>query len=458
MSAAAERRPAHAEQALGFARVVAIALPVVLSNALVPLQGAIDTAIIGNLGDATLLAAVTLGASAISLLFSSFNFLQMGVSGTTAQALGASNMGRVANTLARALLLAVVCAAGLILMQRPIVWAVLTLFDAPEAAAGAAGSYIAIRLWGAPFELTNYALMGWFAGQERTRRLFELQLVLSVGNVGMTLALVFGLGLGIEGIALGTVVGHGLALLYGLFRVRGRLREILPKGWQPNRARILDAAEFGALLRLNRDILIRTLLLSLCFAWITRLSAQQGDLVLAANGILLQFFMVTTAGLDGFAMAAETLVGQAVGARSARRMHRAARVSSIAAGVLACSFALVLAVFSMDIVRLFTNVAEVREIASAYVLWAALIPIAGVACFQLDGIFVGAAEGGAMRDAMIAVAAIFLPLGWVMTETIGNHGMWAAVWIFLALRALLLGLRYPGLARRVAQGDTARQG
>ncbi|MEM9763448.1 MAG: MATE family efflux transporter [Pseudomonadota bacterium] len=441
---------------LTYSRVIAIALPVVLSNALVPLQGAIDTAIIGNLGDTTLLAGIALGASAMSLIFTSFNFLQIGVSGTTAQAMGAGKMERVANTLARALILGLGCAAGLILLQAPIIWAVLALFEASAAAEDAAGRYLAIRIWGAPVELANYALLGWFVGQERTRRLFEMQLLLSLSNVLLTLTLVLGLGFGIEGTALGTVIAHAIALAYGLWRVRQRLVEILPEGWRPSRDRLLDAGELGALLRLNRDIFIRTLLLTICFAWITRLGSQQGDLVLAANGILLEFFFVTAAGLDGFAIAAETLVGQAVGARSARRLSRAVVVSSVAAALLACGFALLLGLFSMDIVRLFTNVEEVRETASAFVLWAALIPIAGVACFQLDGIFVGAAAGPAMRNAMIVVAVIFLPLGWVMTETLGNHGMWASVWVFLLLRALLLAWRYPSLARRLESESLTR--
>ncbi|MEM7499325.1 MAG: MATE family efflux transporter [Pseudomonadota bacterium] len=450
---AASPEGADRTDGLSYGRVIGIALPVVLSNALVPLQGAIDTAIIGNLGDTVLLAAVALGASAMALIFTSFNFLQIGVSGTTAQALGADNMGRVANTLARALILGLGCALALVLLQAPIILAVLSLFEASAEAENAAARYIAIRIWGGPFELANYALMGWFVGQERTRRLFEMQLVLSVTNVAVTATLVLGLGFGIEGTAIGTVTAHAAALSVGLWRARGRLGEILPGGWRPSRERLLDAGELGALMRLNRDIFIRTALLTLSFAWITRLGSVQGDLMLAANGILMEFFFVTAAGLDGFAIAAETLVGQAVGGRSARRLHRAVLVSSVAAAALACGFALLLGVFSMDIVRLFTNVEAVREAASAYVLWAALIPLAGVACFQLDGIFVGAAAGPAMRNAMIAVACVFLPLGWIMTETLGNHGMWASVWIFLLLRAVLLAARYPALARKVEDAD-----
>ncbi|MEM7529912.1 MAG: MATE family efflux transporter [Pseudomonadota bacterium] len=430
---------------LSYGRVFAIALPVVLSNALLPLQGAIDTAIIGNLGDTTLLAGIALGAGAIPLIFSSLNFLQIGVSGTTAQALGAGNTTRVANTLLRALLIAWLCAGVLILLQVPLVAAVLALFEASDAVEAAAGSYVEIRLWGAPFELANFALIGWFAGQERTRRLFELQLVLSLTNIALTASFVLGFGMGIEGVALGTVLGHLAALLFGLWHVRARLREILPAGWRPERARLLDTGELSALLRLNRDLFIRTIMLTLSFAWVTRLSSQQGDVLLATNGILFEFLVVSTAGLDGFAIAAETLVGQAIGARSAQRLRRAILLSSVAAGLLALLFALLMAIFAMDIVHLFTTVEEVRSAATHYFLWAALIPLAGVAAFQLDGIFVGAAAGPAMRNTMITVAVVFLPVGTLLTEAFGNHGLWAAVWFMLLLRAVLLAWRLPRL-------------
>ncbi|MEO1456085.1 MAG: MATE family efflux transporter [Pseudomonadota bacterium] len=397
--------PAGPEVPLTYARVLAIALPVVLSNATVPLQGAIDTAIIGNLGDTVLLAAVALGATVMSFVFGIFNFLQIGVSGTAAQALGARNPGRVVNTLLRALALAQIIALALILLQGPIAALVLGFFEASAGAEAAARAYFAIRIWGGPLELANYALMGWFAGQERTRRLFEMQLAISVSNVALTLLLVMGLGLGIEGLALGTVAAQGVGLAYGFWQARRRARAILPPGWRAERARILDPGELGALLRLNRDIFIRSLLLIASFAWITRLGSMQGDVVLAANGVLMAFFAVSTAGLDGFAIAAESLVGQAKGAGSRARLRRAVVVSTVSAFALATVFSVLLLAGASTLIRLFTTVEAVRAVAEAYAVWAALIPLAGVAAFQLDGIFIGAAAGPAIRNAMVKARA-----------------------------------------------------
>ncbi|MEM6680322.1 MAG: MATE family efflux transporter [Pseudomonadota bacterium] len=446
------------EPAITYARVFAIALPVVLSNATVPLQGAIDTAIIGNLGDATLLAAIALGASAMAMLLGTFSFLQIGVSGTVARALGAGRPESVTNTLLRALILAFGIASLLILFQGPLIAGVLMLFEASAEAEAAGARYMSLRIWGAPIELANYAFMGWFAGQERTRRLFEMQLTISLTNVTATSILVLGLGLDMEGVAIGTIIGHAAGLAWATRSALARSRAILPQGWRPKRAQLLDPAELGTLLRLNRDLFIRTVLLLISFAWITRMGSLQGDTILAVNGILFEFFLVTTAGLDGFAIAAEALVGRAIGQRSVPQLRRAILISSVAAVVLACIFALLLSIFAMDIVRLFTTSEAVRTAAEPYLLWAALVPLAGVVAFQLDGIFVGAAAGVAMRNAMIVVAVIFLPMGQIITQAFGNHGTWAAIWLFLLLRSLLLAVQYPALEARTTRAMASPAG
>ncbi|MEM0943232.1 MAG: MATE family efflux transporter [Pseudomonadota bacterium] len=433
-----------------YARVTAIAVPVVLSNATVPLQGAIDMAIIGNTGDTTLLAAVTLGATMIALVFSSFNFLQIGVSGLTAQALGAGKPTRVMNTLLRALMIAALISLVLILVRAPLGRGILLAFEASDAAEAAALSYFVIRVLGAPFELGVYPFFGWFAGQERTRRLFEMQLIISVANIGLTFLFVLVFEWGIEGVAFGTVCGNAAGLAYALWYARRRRREILPPTWRPERRRLFDGAELATLMRLNRDIFIRTVLLVVSMTWVARLGSLQSDAVLAANGILLEFLFITSHGLDGFAIAAETLVGQAKGARSKRALRRAAVISSVAAFGVAALFSVILWVFAHDIIRIFTDLEPVREVAFEYAIWAALIPLVGVGAYQLDGIFVGASDGPAMRNSMIVAAGVFLPVGWWATVTFGNHAMWASLWLFLIVRALALLALYPRLEARVS--------
>jgi MATE family multidrug resistance protein len=199
---------------------------------------------------------------------------------------------------------------------------------------------------------------------------------------------------------------------------------------------------------LNRDIFIRTLMLTGSFAWMTRLGSLQGDIVLAANGILLQFLNLAAHGLDGFAIAAEAMVGQAMGARSLVRLRRAVVVSSVSALALAALIALVFSLIADPMVRLFTNVEAVREVASAHALWATLLPVVAVMAYQFDGIFIGATEGALMRNAMIISAALFFLLSYLMTEAVGNHGLWGALWIWMVLRATTLAAVYPRLEAR----------
>lgn len=446
MTALAGRPPGY-----GPRRVLAIALPVAVSNATVPLQGAIDTAIVGNLGSEIYLGAVGLGAQIFALLFTAFNFLQIGTSGLSAQALGAGDHGRVLNTLARAVAVAVGIAALLILARRPLGLAGLALFGASAETEALTAEYFAIRIWGAPAELANYALLGWFAGQEMTRRLFQHQLLLATANVALNLSFVLGLGMDVDGVALGTALASYLGLGYGLWLVAGRARRIAPPDWRLDWGRVLRRVELVRLAALNRDIFIRTALLVGAFAWMARQGSLLGDATLAANVVLWQFFEISAYALDGFAIAAESLVGQATGARDPRALRRAALATSLWSGLVAATFSLALIALAGPMIDLFTNVPEIRELARDFALWAALTPLVGFAAFQLDGIFVGATGAREMRDAMLVSAAVYFPGAWAMAQLFGNHGVWAALHLFLIVRAFALLALYPRLERRAAR-------
>lgn len=432
-----------------YARVAGIALPVVISNATVPIQGAIDTAIIGNLGSEVYLAAVALGAASIALVLQTFNFLQFGAGALGAQALGAGDHRRVINVLARALILALGIAAILIIAQTAIITGAMALFEGSAEAERLASVYFSIRIWAAPAELANFAIAGWFAGQEQTRRLVEIQLVTTVSNIALNLLFVLGLGMDVDGVALGTLIAAYLGLAYGLWRARARVADLMPK-WRPEVSRLLNREELGKLMRLNRDIFIRTMLLVASFTWMTRLGSLQGDVILAANGILYQIFHIATYALDGFAIAAESLVGQAAGARDRRFLRRAVVVSSVAAFGLAIAFSVLLFAVKEPLIPLFTNVEAVRIATADHFFWAALLPVASVAAYQLDGIFVGATEGPAMRNAMIVAAGLYLAFSQWGLEVFGNDGLWAGLWVFMGLRALTLLAQYPALERRIA--------
>ena len=350
--------------------------------------------------------------------------------------------------------------ALLFLSLRPIlIPAGLAVFEASAGSEALAAEYLAIRLWGAPAELGIFAVAGWFAGQELTRRLFELQVLQSVLNVAFNLVFVLGLGMDVDGVALGTLIAAYLTFGFGLWRAARRARAIAPPGWRPERARILDRSELIGVMRLNRDIFLRTILLTASLAWIARLGTLQNDTVFAANAVLMQFFFVSAAALDGFAIAAEALVGKAVGARNVVRLRQAVRVSTASAFVLAALFSLVASLLAVPVIHLFTNVPEVRAEAGRYALWATMVPVVGVFAFLLDGIFVGATEARRMRNAMFISAGIFLPGSYLMTLQFGNHGLWAAVLAFFGAPGADPRLRLPcdrGKDRRGRPGGARR--
>ena len=350
----------------------------------------------------------------------------------------------------RTLVIAATIALLLIFFQTPLLWLGLQIFEGGPETEAVAAQYFNIRIWGAPFELANYALLGWFTGQELTNRLFQHQLVITLSNIALSLTLAVGFDMGITGVAMATVIANAIGLTFALWIARGRKTQIAPEGWQLKWSRILETSELWQVMAMNRDIFIRTAMLTLGFAWIMRLGSLQGDEVLAANVVLWQFFIVAAYGLDGFAMAAETLVGQARGAGDTKALRRAAVISSIWSGALAVAVALLFVALSGFIINALTNVASVRTLARDYALWAALIPAFGFAAFQLDGIFIGATESGLMRNAMLFSAAIYFPASWFLATSFGNHGVWGSIYLFLGLRAVSLLWLYPVLERRTS--------
>ncbi len=432
-------------------RVIAIAAPVALSNVTVPLQGAVDTAIIGNLGEVAPLAAVGLGAEVMSLVFASCNFLQIGSSGLGAQALGRRDPQGVIAVLARGLLVAFALALVMLLLKPLIRIGGLAIFEESAETGLLAGEYIDIRLWGAPAELANMALVGWFAGQELTRRLFLHQVALAGANVALNVLFVVGLGWGVAGVAAGTAIASYLGLGYGLWLARGRVRQLAPSGALPSRAEVLRPTALMRLFALSGNFFIRTMLLVGAFAWMARLGTLVDDATVAANVVLFQFFIVSAYALDGFAIASETLVGQTIGARDRGQLVRAVKISTLCMGAMALGMSLIFWALSGEIIDLFTSSEAVRALARDYALWAAFIPLVGFLSFELDGVFVGATRAREMRNGMILSTGAYLWISWRLMELHGNDGIWAAVWIWLGLRALTLAAYLPRVLRQAEE-------
>jgi MATE family multidrug resistance protein len=441
---AAQRLPDRSGGTLTSTRVLAIAVPIILSNATIPLVGVADTAIIGQLDNPALLGAVSLAAVIFSLLFWAFGFLRMGTTGLTAQAAGAGDWAEVEANLYRGLIIAVAAGFTLFLFNVAIARIAFTLIEASPAVETAAAEYFGLRILSAPAALAGYALVGWFIGLARAGTAFFLQVFLNVLNIALNVYFVLGLGLGVRGAALGTVIAEYAALLLGLAIALLILRRSgLPRG----RVRIFARERMRRVFAVNADIMIRTLCLLFAFTFFAAEGARMGDMALAANSVLRNFLALSAYILDGFAHSAEVLSGQAIGARRCDVFRQAVRLSSAWAAGLAVLLTLAFALGGGPLIDLMTVTPEIRSLSRDYLVWAAMAPLLGVACFQLDGIFIGATRTADIRNMMILSLAVFLAAWAVLTPLYGNHGLWASLMVFFIARAITLGARYPALER-----------
>lgn len=429
---------------LSHRRVLLIAAPIVLSNITVPLLGAVDTAIIGHLGRAAPIGAVGMGAVILLTIYWIFGFLRMGTTGLVAQAHGAGQPTGL--HLVRALALGLCSGGLLVLLQYPIFEAAFALSPATPEVEGLARQYLGIRIWGAPATIALYAVNGWLIGVERTRQVLLLQLLIGLVNLLVSLWLVFGLDLGVRGVAAGTLVAEWTGLAFGLWLARGALAE----GW--DRAGLGDRAALLRLARVNSDIMIRSVLLQGCFTVFMFYGAGLGDATLAANQVLLQFLEVTAFALDGFAFAAETLIGQAVGARRPAAVRRAAIMASQWAVAASILLGLAIWLSGPAVIDALTTAPDVREAAKAGLPWLAIAPVIGVAAWMLDGIFIGATLTAEMRRAVMASVAIYAVALLALPPALGNHGLWAALTILNISRGLFMGRLYPAVERAAAAG------
>ncbi len=422
-------------------RVLVIALPIVLSNATVPILGAVDTGVIGQLGLAAPIGAVGIGAVILSALYWLFGFLRMGTSGLVAQARGAENPGEVSALLMRGLMIGGGAGLGVLALQIPLFWAGFRLSPASAEVEGLAQGYMGIRVWGAPAAISIYALTGWLIGMEKTRAVFMLQIWMNGVNVILDLWFVLGLGYGVEGVAVATLIAEWSGLALGLFLCRAAFQGAQWRHW----ARIFDIARLKRMAVVNSDIMIRSVLLMGAFMAFMFLGAALGDITLAANQIMLQFVEITAYALDGFAIAAEALVGGALGAGNRVALRRAALLSAVWALGAAALLAAVFALLGPWLIAVMTTAEPVRAEALRYLWWMVAFPLVGLPSWMFDGIFIGATRTREMRLGMLQSTVAYAAFLAVLLPLMGNHGLWLALMLFDMVRALTLWRYYPAL-------------
>lgn len=431
--------------------VIAQAWPIILGQALVPLVGIVDVAVIGRTGDAAALAGVALGATIVNLVFWTFGFLRMGVTGLTAQAHGAGDGAEVIATLVRALLLGIAIGAVLLALAPLIVPGSLAAMAAPADIARPTRAFVAARLFGAPGALGFYALNGWLIGLGRTRLALGVQLAMNGVNIALDLVFVGVLGLGAAGVGFGTAAAEWSALAAALIACR----QVLGPGWRTmfreiGRARLLALAAMRRLIAVNLDIMVRTFALLILFAWFAHAGARLGAVPLAANHVLMQLVGISAFVLDGFAFTAEARVGAAVGAGSLAGFRRAAWLTGECSLVGGALFSLLIWLCGGALVDLVTRDPATRGAAAAMLPYCALVPVLGAPAWLLDGIFIGATRGKVLRNAAVLATLAYLATDHALSVR-GDAGVWLALLLSYVYRAVSLGVCVPALMRRIGR-------
>ena len=424
-------------------RVLKIALPIVLSNATVPILGAVDTGVVGQMGAAAPIGAVGIGAIILASIYWVFGFLRMGTSGLVAQAHGAGDTAETGALLMRALMIGAGAGLVFVLLQGALFWGAFQLAPASAEVEGLARDYLTIRIWGAPAAIALYAVTGWLIALERTRGVLVVQVWMNGLNIVLDLWFVLGLGWGVEGVAIATLIAEWTGLTLGLWLCRAAFRGEQWRDW----ARIFDPARVMRMARVNGDIMLRSVLLQASFTTFLFLGAGQGDVTLAANQVLLQFLEITAFALDGFAFAAEALVGQAIGARNLEALRRGAWLTSLWGLVCVVALAVFFWGVGPGLIDLMAKDPEVQMAARAYLPWIVAAPLIGLAAWMLDGIFIGATRTAEMRTAMLISVAVYVVVLWLVLPPFGNHGLWLALMVLNTVRGLTLWLFYPAVER-----------
>ena len=426
-------------------RVLAIAIPIVLSNITVPILGVVDTAVVGQLGKAAPVAAVGVGAIIITTFYWLFGFLRMGTTGLVAQAVGSEDESEVRSYLLRALFLGFSAGLLIFLLRNALVDFGFWLSPASVEVEELAEKYISIRAWSAPAAISLYGIVGWLIALERTKSVLVVQLFMNGVNVLLDIWFVLGLNWGIEGVAVATAIAEASALILGLFLCYGRFKD---NSW-PSFQVIFSTERLKNMLSINLDIFFRSIMLQAISVSFLLYGGKFGDVKLAANQILLQFLHVAAHGLDGFAFAAETLVGQAFGRKDRTILRKSVKVTSKLAFLLCCTMAIIFFFIGSSLIDVMTTAEDVRSEAKGYIIFIVLVPILGASAYMLDGIFVGAMKTKDMRNMMfISVIFYFLALI-LLVPHFENIGLWLALLISFVVRGVTLALRYPSLEKSI---------
>ncbi|MEA5045816.1 MAG: MATE family efflux transporter [Petrimonas sp.] len=414
-------------------KIFRLAVPNIITNITVPLLGMIDIAIAGHLGSAVYIGAIALGANIFNMIYWNFGFIRMSSSGFTAQAYGARNFTEAMNVLIRSLMAGVGIGLLIVLLQYPIGKFALSLIKSGAESKIQVETYFRICIWSAPAVLGTYAFKGFFIGMQNAKTPMVIAILNNLLNIVLSLLFVFGFGMQVAGIALGTMLSQVITFIVCMLmwlKFYGRLRKYRIK------SSVFDAVAIRSFFRVNGDVFARTFLLTLVTTFFTFVSSGMGDMILAANALLMQFFMLFSYFMDGFAYAGEALTGRYVGSNNRVLLVRMLKRLFFWGFVVSAVSVVIYLFFPNQILQILTNDKAVIDTTKSFLFWTVLIPVTGFAAFLWDGVFIGATASREMRNAMIFSTIVFFACYYIAVPLIGNNGLWLAFILYLSVRGI----------------------
>lgn len=414
-------------------KIFRLAVPNIITNITIPLLGMIDIAIAGHLGSASYIGAIALGATIFNMIYWNFGFIRISSSGFTAQAYGARNFTEAMNVLIRSLTVGLGIGLLIVLLQYPLGQFALGLIKSGTESKMHVETYFRICVWSTPAVLGTYAFKGFFIGMQNAKTPMIIAILNNLINIALSLLLVFGFGMRVAGIALGTMFSQIITfLICGVvwFKSYGRMKKYTDKN------SILDAGSIRSFFKVNTDVFIRTFLLTLVTTFFTFVSSGMGDMILAANALLMQFFMLYSYFMDGFAYAGEALTGRYIGAKNRPLLVKMLKRLFFWGFMVSALSVVAYLFFPNQVLQILTNDKAVIESARSFLFWTVLIPITGFAAFLWDGVFIGATASKEMRNAMILSAIVFFGCYYLSVPVLGNNGLWLAFILYLSVRGI----------------------
>lgn len=416
-------------------RILRLAVPSIISNITVPLLGLVDVTIVGHLGETAFIGAIAVGGLLFNILYWNFGFLRMGTSGLTSQAYGRKDQDAEMKVLLQAISVGLFSALAILLLQYPVERLAFYLLETSTEVEQYAVAYFRVCVWGAPAVLAMYGFKGWFIGMQNSRFPMYIAIAVNVINILCSLCFVFGFGMKVEGVALGTVVAEWSGLFMAVLLWLNRY------GYLRARLAFRDSLQLSAMRRffaVNHDIFLRTLCLIAVTTFFTSTGARQGDVILAVNTLLMQLFTLFSYIMDGFAYAAEALAGRYIGACNLRQLKLAVRNLFGWGIALSLLFTLLYGIGGKNFLGLLTNDARVVETAGDYFYWVLAIPLAGFGAFLWDGILIGATATRQMLLAIVVAAGAFFGIYFAGSGATDNHVLWLAFLVYLFLRGVMM--------------------